>query len=110
MVTSSHSVSDRTDLHHNAAASSVGRRATGTASVKMREMSKSPDAPLCRTSTEKACVAYRPPGSVAVTVTVARPAEMALTVTSAPAAVAVAAPGSEEEAAKVSGSPSGSVK
>ena len=56
----------------------------------------------------KDCEALRPPGSVAVTVTVAAPAATAVSVTRAPAATAVTTLGADDDTANVNGSSSGS--
>ena len=50
------------------------------------------------TVTVNDCVAVRPPGSVAVTRTVAAPSPTAVTVTSAPVTVAVTTWGADEDA------------
>ena len=62
------------------------------------------------TVTVKLCSIERPPGSVAVTVTVAVPWPTPATVREAPDAEAVATPSSEEVAAYERSSPSGSLK
>ena len=62
------------------------------------------------TVTSNVWVAESPPGSVAVTVTVALPAATPATVTSAPETLTVANASSEEAALYVSSSPSGSLK
>ena len=58
----------------------------------------------------KSCATDRPSGSVAVTVIAATPGRIARTVISSALVVTVATPALEEAAAKVSESPSGSVK
>ena len=58
----------------------------------------------------KVCVAESPPGSEAVTVTMALPAPTAVTRAVAPETAAVATPGSDETAVQVRLSPSGSLK
>ena len=63
-----------------------------------------------RMTTARSCVADRPPGSVAVTVTVALPAATPTTTTVASDAVTVTTAMSELAAVYVSASPSGSLK
>ena len=62
------------------------------------------------TVTANDCDAVRSPGSRAVTVTSAAPADTPVTVTSEPDAVAVATLAADETAAYASASPSGSLK
>ena len=66
--------------------------------------------PRFGTLTPNVCVADRPPGSAAVTVIVAVPRATPRTLTTLPATAGAAMPGSEDVAAKLSGSPSGSRK
>ena len=60
------------------------------------------------TVTANDCVAVRPPGSVAVTRTVAAPSPTAVTVTNAPVTVAVTTWRADEDTVYVKASPSGS--
>ena len=64
----------------------------------------------CSTSTRTSCVTDAPPGSLAVTVTVAVPALTAEIVATLPATEAVATAASEVVAAYISASSSGSLK
>ena len=66
--------------------------------------------PVGRTSTPNDKVAVRPPGSRAVTVTIALPRASATTRTVSSTAAALTTAGSEDAASYTSGSPSGSVK
>ena len=79
-------------------------------SIRGSSMVPTASGPRLGTLASNACRADRPPGSVAVTATVAVPRETPRTVTPPPPTAAATMPGSADVAVKFSGSPSGSLK